>query len=128
VMSDRKKVTIAIAGSLILHVIIILLVSQAGVLWPDSAASTASAPKPEETPPELALLEQPSPPPSTPERPYVRTDDDQKTDQTPKDAPFQSDKDTAAATEHEGKGKDPVPTVDGKELKGLPDLALRNEN
>jgi outer membrane biosynthesis protein TonB len=127
-MSDRKKVAIAIAGSLILHVVIILLVSQASVLWPDSAASIAPAPKPEETPPELTLLEQPSPPPSTPDRQYVRTDDDQKTDQTPKDAPFQSDKDTAAATEHEGKGKDPVPTVDGKELKASPDLALRNEN
>lgn len=127
-MSDRKKVAIAIAGSLILHVIIILLVGQAGTLWPDSTASIPSTPKPEETPPELTLLEQPSPPPSAQERQYVRTDDDQKTEQTPKDAPFQSDKDTAAATEHEGKGKDPIPTVDGRELKGLPDLALRNEN
>ena len=132
-MSDRKKVAIAIAGSLILHVIIILLVSQAGALWSDSAVP-ASAPKPEETPPELTLLEQPSPspppvpPPPASERQYVRTDDDQKADQSPNDAPFQSDKDTAAATEHEGKGQDPLPTVDGKELKELPDLALRDQN
>jgi outer membrane biosynthesis protein TonB len=122
-MSDSKKVAIAVAGSLILHVVIILLISQASALWPQAPVPSSSEAKPEDTPPELTLLDQP--PPSKPDRQYVRTDDDQKTDQAPKDAPFESDKDTAAATEKEAKGNDPVPTQEGREL---PDLALRNEN
>ncbi|HEY0793402.1 MAG TPA: energy transducer TonB [Chthoniobacterales bacterium] len=122
VMSDRKKVAIAVVGSLILHVVIIFVLSQASALWPHPTLSSAPA-VPEESPPEVTLLDQP--PATPPDRQFVRSNDDQKAERTPKDAPFESDQDMAGATEKEGKGKDPLPTQDGKDL---PDLAMRQQN
>ena len=119
-MSNRKKVTLAVVGSVLLHLLIILSVSGINAVWPQT--DTAEA-KPETESPQLTLLD--SPPAQQQERQYVRTNEDQKTDQDPVDSMFESDKDTAAASEQDAKGRAPLPTQDGKEI---PDLAFRNED
>jgi TonB family protein len=124
-MSDRKKIIIAIVGSLILHVIIILGSSRVVALWPDSSPPEH---KEDETPPQMTMLDTPAPtpPPAEPKQQpqYLRTNDDQKTDQKPVDPMFESDKDTAAASEQPAKGDAPLPTQEGKDT---PDLGFKNE-
>jgi TonB family protein len=122
-MSDRKKIIYAIVGSLILHVIIILGSSKVISLWPDVPPPEQ---KVDEAPPQMTMLD--SPPPEEQqkqERQYLRTNDDQKTDQKPPDSMFESDKDTAAASEQPAKGEAPLPTQDGKDTKD--DLGFKNE-
>jgi outer membrane biosynthesis protein TonB len=125
-MSDRKKIIIAIVGSLILHVIIILGSSRVVALWPDLSPSEH---KEDETPPQMTMLDTPAPtPPPTEQKQqpqYLRTNDDQKTDQKPVDSMFESDKDTAAASENPAKGDAPLPTQEGKDT---PDLGFKNED
>jgi TonB family protein len=121
-MSDRKKIILAIVGSLVLHVIIILGSSKVVALWPDIPTSQQ---REDQSPPQLTMLD--SPPPAEQkqqERQYLRTNDDQKTDQKPVDSMFESDKDTAAASEQPAKGDTPVPTQEGKEA---PDIGFKNE-
>jgi TonB family protein len=120
-MSDRKKIILAIAGSLILHVIIILGSSKVVSLWPDVSAGEQ---KVEEAPPQLTMLDNGPPEDTKQERQYLRTNDDQKTDQKPVDSMFESDKDTAAASEQPAKGEAPVPTQEGKEA---PDIGFKDE-
>jgi TonB family protein len=120
-MSDRKKIILAIAGSLILHVIIILGSSKVISLWPDVSPAEQ---KVDEAPPQLTMLDNGPPEDTKQERQYLRTNDDQKTDQKPVDSMFESDKDTAAASEQPAKGEAPVPTQEGKET---PDVGFKDE-
>jgi outer membrane biosynthesis protein TonB len=120
-MSDRKKIIWAIVGSLILHVIIILGSSKVIALWPDVSSPEQ---KVDETPSQLTMVDTPPPDEKKQERQYLRTNDDQKTDQKPVDSMFESDKDTAAASEQSAKGDAPLPTQDGKEA---PDMGFKNE-
>jgi outer membrane biosynthesis protein TonB len=125
-MSDRKKIIIAIVGSLILHVIIILGSSRVVALWPDSSPPEQ---KEDETPPQMTMLDTPAPTPPPAEQKqqpqYLRTNEDQRTDKKPADSMFESDKDTAAASEQPAKGGDaPLPTQEGKDT---PDLGFKNE-
>jgi outer membrane biosynthesis protein TonB len=120
-MSDRKKIILAIVGSLILHVIIILGSSRVVALWPDM---TPPQHKEDETPPQMTMLDTQPPAEQKQERQYLRTNDDQKTDQKPADSMFESDKDTAAASEQPAKGDAPLPTQDGKDT---PDIGFKNE-
>src|SRR5580704_17164384 len=122
-VSDRKKIIYAIVGSLILHVIIILGSSKVIALWPKVPVPEQ---KVDETPPQMTMLATPPPAPEEQkqERQYLRINDDQKTDQKPADSMFESDKDTAAASEQPAKGDAPLPTQDGKET---PDIGFKNE-
>ena len=120
-MSDRKKIILAIVGSLVLHVIIILGSSKVIALWPDTSTPQQ---KEDQSPPQLTMLDSPPPEEQKQERQYLRTNDDQKTDQKPVDSMFESDKDTAAASEQPAKGDTPVPTQEGKET---PDIGFKNE-
>lgn len=121
-MSDRKKIIIAIVGSLILHVIIILGSSRVVSLWPDLSPPEH---KEDETPPQMTMLDTPPPAEQKQERQYLRTNDDQKSDQKPVDSMFESDKDTAAASQQPAKGDAPLPTQEGKDT---PDLGFKNED
>ena len=124
-MSDRKKIILAIVGSLVLHVIIILGSSRVIALWPDASLSPQ---KEDQSPPQLTMLDTPPPEEQKEEkqeRQYLRTNDDQKTDQKPVDSMFESDKDTAAASEQPAKGDAPIPTQEGKEA---PDIGFKNES
>ena len=121
-MSDRKKIILAIVGSLVLHLIIILGSSKVISLWPDVSTPPQ---KEDQSPPQMTMLD--TAPPSEEqkqERQYLRTNDDQKTDQKPVDSMFESDKDTAAASEQPAKGDTPIPTQEGKEA---PDIGFKNE-
>ena len=120
-MSDRKKIILAIVGSLVLHVIIILGSSKVIALWPDLSTPEQ---KEDQSPPQLTMLDSPPPDEQKQERQYLRTNDDQKTDQKPVDSMFESDKDTAAASEQPAKGDTPIPTQEGKET---PDIGFKNE-
>jgi TonB family protein len=113
-MSKRKKITLAVVGSLLLHVLLFLSVVGYYTIFPPPA-NPKSTDKPDD-PPQLTLLDTP---PAQAEQQYVRTDDDQKTDQKQDNAPFQSDKDTAAASEKQGNQQAPLPTQDGKDLESL---------
>src|SRR5277367_2899255 len=106
-MSDRNKIILAIVGSLVLHVIIILGLGKVIALWP---VDSVAVQKPDESPPELTVLDEPAPDePKQEQRQYLRTNDDQKTDKKPDNAEFESDKDTAAASEKPGTGTQPLP-------------------
>ncbi len=121
-MSDRKKIIYAIVGSLILHVIIILGSSKVITLWPEVPPEQ----KVDETPPQMTMVDTPPPEEEKKqERQYLRTNDDQKTDQKPADSMFESDKDTAAASEQPAKGDAPLPTQEGKDTPD--DLGFKNE-
>jgi outer membrane biosynthesis protein TonB len=119
-MSDRNKIILAVVGSLVLHIIIILAVSKVMAFGRDVSPPT----KEEQAPPELTMLDTAPPEPEKQERQYLRTNDDQKTDQKPADSMFESDKDTAAASEKSAEGNAPVPTQEGKET---PDVGFKNE-
>ena len=113
-MSKRKKITLAVIGSLLLHVFLFLSVVGYYTIFPPPANPKGADTK--EDPPQLTILDTP---PDKAEQQYVRTEDDQKTDQKPDNAPFQSDKDTAAASEKQGNEQAPLPTQDGKNLEAL---------
>src|ERR1700736_3175281 len=121
-MSDRKKIIYATVGSLILHVIIILGSSRVIALWPEVSPPEK---KVDDTPPQLTMLDTQPPAEQKQERQYLRTNDDQKTDQKPADSMFESDKDTAAASEQPAKGEAPLPTQEGKDTPD--DLGFKNE-
>jgi outer membrane biosynthesis protein TonB len=118
-MSDRNKITLAVFGSLVLHILIILTASKLAL-----GRDTSLPVKKEETLPELTMLDAAPPEPQKQERQYLRTNDDQKTDQKPADSMFESDKDTAAASEKPAEGNAPVPTQGGKET---PDIGFKDE-
>jgi TonB family protein len=120
-MSDRKKIILAIVGSLVLHLIIILGSSKVIALWPDVSAPQQ---KEDQSPPQLTMLDTPPPDEQKQERQYLRTNEDQKTDQKPVESMFESDKDTAAASEQPAKGDAPIPTQEGKET---PDIGFKDE-
>src|SRR5580692_4847855 len=112
-MSKRKKITLAVLGSLLLHVFLFFAVVGYYAIFPPPANPKATE---NQEMPELTMLDSP---PEKAEQPYVRTDDDQKTDQKQDNAPFQSDKDTAAASEKQSNEQAPLPTQDGKDLESL---------
>jgi outer membrane biosynthesis protein TonB len=118
-MSDRNKITLAVFGSLVLHILIILTASKLTL-----GRDTSLPVKQEQTLPELTLLDAAPPESQKQERQYLRTNDDQKTDQKPADSMFESDKDTAAASEKPAEGNAPVPTQNGKET---PDIGFKDE-
>lgn len=118
-MSDRNKITLAVFGSLVLHILIILTASKLAL-----GRDTSLPVRQEQTLPELTLLDAAPPESQKQERQYLRTNDDQKTDQKPADSMFESDKDTAAASEKPAEGNAPVPTQGGKET---PDIGFKDE-
>jgi TonB family protein len=109
----RWKVVGALIVSLIVHLLLALIVASALSFRPP-----VFAPQPDETPVELTLVtppeEQPKQKPS-----YVETSDSQRTDKPPEAAPFESDKDTGAASPLAASGDAPVPTQEGQENFGL---------
>jgi TonB family protein len=114
-MSKRKKVTLAVLGSVLLHAFLFLSVTGYYTIFPPPANPKGTETPEENTPPEMTILDTPP----EKEQQYVRTDDDQKTDQKQDNAPFQSDKDTAAASEKQSNQQAPLPTQDGKDLESL---------
>jgi TonB family protein len=112
-MSKRKKITLAVIASLVLHLFLFLAVVGYYTIFPPPANPKGAE---DQDTPQLTILDTP---PDKEQQPYVRTEDDQKTDQKQDNAPFQSDKDTAAASEKQSNEQAPLPTQDGKSLDSL---------
>lgn len=112
-MSKRKKITLAVIASLLLHLFLFLAVVGYYTIFPPPANPKGAD---DQDTPQLTILDTP---PDKEQQPYVRTEDDQKTDQKQDNAPFQSDKDTAAASEKQSNEQAPLPTQDGKNLESL---------
>src|ERR1700751_10760 len=112
-MSKRKKITLAVIASLVLHLFLFLAVVGYYTIFPPPANPKGAE---DQDTPQLTILDTP---PDKEQQPYVRTEDDQKTDQKQDNAPFQSDKDTAAASEKQSNEQAPLPTQDGKSLESL---------
>jgi outer membrane biosynthesis protein TonB len=112
-MSKRKKITLAVIASLLLHLFLFLAVVGYYTIFPPPANPKGAD---DQDAPQLTILDTP---PDKEQQPYVRTEDDQKTDQKQDNAPFQSDKDTAAASEKQSNEQAPLPTQDGKNLESL---------
>jgi TonB family protein len=115
-MSKRKQITLAVLASLLLHLFLFLAVTGYYTIFPPRANPKESESPEQESPPEMTILDTPS---DQNQRQYVRTNDEQKTDQKQDNAPFESDKDTAAASEKQGNQDAPLPTQDGKDLESL---------
>lgn len=116
-MSKREKVLLAVLGSVVAHVLILLLLALAAQLPPAKAAVARAEPlrvqvvdeEPAPDPPELVTsFAQPTPPP------YIQTLDRQQSDRPPEDPAFQSDKDTRAASELPATGDAPMPSQEGR--------------
>ena len=110
---ERRKALVALAASILLHLLIIGSVS-----FMLAVRKPISIPPPEEAPVELTLVAAPD---STPKpRPaYVQTSESQRADKPPENSVFESDKDTRAASPLPAAGDAPVPTQDGRDQPGL---------
>jgi outer membrane biosynthesis protein TonB len=112
---ERRSLAIAILISLFLHFAVgYALAAFGGVLAPTLP--------PDETPPELTLVDLSEPPPRVPKNPaYVETDPEKESAEKPKDQTFQSSANSMAASNVPPTGDLPLPSQDGKDR---PDLSL----
>lgn len=115
-LSKREKVLIAVLGSLLLHLFILLLFGIGLHFKPDVVAASNEPLKLEIKPPEEEPL--PSLPPTmamAPTPPPMVNN--QKSDEPPPDNPaFQSNENSKASSELPATGSAPVPTQDGKQI------------
>jgi TonB family protein len=108
----RRKTVGALIASVVIHFLIILLVTLALAFRPPVFVSQA-----DEAPVELTLV---APEPRPKQEPsYVETSESQLADKPPEDAPFESDKDTQAASPLPATGDAPAPSQDGAESPAL---------
>ena len=115
----RRETVLAAIASILLHLLLILCVAVALTV----PAWQFPASVPEKSPPiELTILPMEAPKPQDPT--YVSTTE-QNTPEPPKNAPFESDKNTRAASEVAPSGSAPVPSLDGRES---PSIELENRN
>jgi TonB family protein len=108
----RRKTVGALIASVVIHFLIILLVTLALALRPPVFVRQA-----DEAPVELTIVAPESRPKQKPS--YVETSESQHADKPLEDAPFESDKDTRAASPLSATGDAPVPSQDGAESPAL---------
>lgn len=109
---ERQKTFRAVVISVLIHVLLALLIGALIAFRPE-------LPKPavEEAPMELTIIE---PPPAEPPKPsYVDTSTSTETDKPTENAPFESDRNTVAASQMPAKGAAPIPTQEGEDAPGL---------
>lgn len=120
VSENRRETAVAAVISLLLHLLIILAVAFSLSLpaWQFVATPKAKT----EEPPELIIL--PMEAPKKPAPVFVRTDPDPSA-QAPKDARFESDNNTRAASEAPASGLSDLPSVEGRDSANI-ELASRD--
>lgn len=117
---ERRKTLTSIIASVILHFLLILLVALALSFRPAPLAAVEERPE-DLAPVELTLID---PPPAVKPKPaYVDTSQADPTDKPPEDAPFESDRDTKAASAGPATGDLPVPTMEGEQS---PELSMQS--
>ena len=109
----RREKTVAVGISVLLHLLVI-----GGIAWVSTAHFRAPEPAPiDEEPLEFTII---NPEPSTPAPPqFVRTNPAAAQPDAPKNAPFESDNNTRAASESPATGAAPMPSVAGRESTSL---------
>jgi TonB family protein len=114
----RRKAIAALIASVLIHFLIILLAALALAFRPP-----VFVPPADEAPVELTIV---APPESeSKQKPsYVETSESQQADKPPEDAPFESDKDTRAASPLPATGDAAVPTQEGEQS---PVLSFENK-
>jgi len=108
----RRQTVGALIASVVIHFLIILLVTLALAFRPPVFVRQA-----DEAPVELTIVAPESRPKQKPS--YVETSESQHADKPPEDAPFESDKETRAASAVPATGEAPVPSQDGTESPAL---------
>lgn len=116
---SRRETVVAAIASVLLHLALILCVALALTV---PAWQYPGTPPEQEAPIEVMMLPVEAPKPQEPV--YVSTTE-QNAPEPPKNAPFESDKNTRAASENAPTGTAPVPTLDGRESPAL-ELANRD--
>lgn len=116
---SRRETALAALASVLLHLALILCVALALAV---PAWQYPETPPDKDVPIEVMML--PAAPPQPQEPTYVSTTE-QNVPEPPKNAPFESDKNTRAASENEPSGTAPVPTLNGRES---PSLELANRD
>ncbi len=125
--TDRRrtrKVVLAIVGSLLLHGLLLLVLGWVLPHWPRNHLKGKPL-----APLRLTLLPPTETPPAGPDaqkdQEYMRTLDEQKTEEKVKDPNFISDKDTLAASDQPATGDKPLPDQEGKKVPTF-DFDTRN--
>jgi len=120
--AKNRDVEIAIGVSVVAHVLLLMWVVWELAVVMSERMSKAAEVKPEEEVtllyPEQILPEPPAPPPVVPkpeEKSYIRTTQNARSEEAPKQADFVSDRNTKAASElpAEADGKKNMPSLDG---------------
>lgn len=111
---ERRKILIAIAVSLVIHLFLIGSVTIAYTLNP----VVKPPEKKEEKPPELTFI---APPPSLPklQSEYIDTTSSDQANKPPEKPAFESDKDTRAASSAMPSGPAPLPSQEGEKSPGI---------
>lgn len=108
--TDSRRETVAAAiASVLLHLLILLCVAAALAI---PAWQFPETPAQQDLPIELTIV--PAEEPAQAEPTYISTSE-QNAQEPPKNAPFESDKNTRAASEAPASGSAPMPSVDGRE-------------
>lgn len=115
---SRRETVVAAIASVLLHLLFIICVALAMTV---PAWQFPTTPPEKEAPIELTILPMEAPKPVEPS--YVATTEE-NTPTAPKNARFESDKNTKAASEAAPTGNAPMPSVDGRES---PALELENK-
>jgi outer membrane biosynthesis protein TonB len=111
-LSERKKTLRALAISVLIHLLIIILFALLITFRPE-------IPPPKEEPPvELTMIEPPKPV-EPPKPSYVDTSSSETADKPNEKAQFESDRDTRAASTEAPTGLAAVPTQQGEKAPGL---------
>lgn len=113
---EHKRIAIALAVSLLFHLLIILAAFIILSLHPDLARKVMPKMQPEE-PVEVTFLPPPTPPPK--EKDFIDSAEGQVSEKAPDHAAFESDQNMVAASERPAQSNEPVPTLEGDNLPGL---------
>ena len=117
---SRRETVVAALASVLLHILFIL-----GAAFALSIPAWHHPPSPptQESPLELTIVPMAAPP--KPTAPTFVTTSEETIKEPPKNAPFESDKNTRAASESAPSGNAPMPSLEGRES---PDLELANRD
>ena len=123
-LSKRKQVVLAVAGSVGIHLLALFAWALSVQWFPHAEAALSKTPEeiklevvqetPADTPP--LVPDEVSTPTPTPKLAYKDTDDLPEAKEAPKDAAFQSDRNAEAASELPATGDKPLPTQKGRPI------------
>lgn len=107
--TSRRETTVAVVASVLIHALVVI---GAGALLAIPFLHRAPAPVETPEPLEITIMSEPSPP-VAPQ--FIRTEGMEPATEPPKNAPFESDRDTLAASESAPTGTQDLPSAEGVE-------------